>query len=234
MVGLGQVEGLAYVDVEGNPVVPEVQDAFLVVYSNQVLVEELLLGHLEVVLDVQVVHEAVLDPEVLAGLHGMAFLVVDVARDQVRAFLVAVVLLAHLVLEEVQVVHLALDHSMDLADSQVEVVLDLDDQEEDDESLALVPWVAHAFLVDLAVLGDLVDPFLVVAFFGLVSARPEVVDPSSLLIHDFVVDVAGVADAVGVVAFVVDVDYANVDFDFVEAQALVLFYIEIRTGLMLV
>lgn len=88
----------------------------------------------------------------------------------------------------------------------------------------------HAFLVDPVVPEDLVDPFLAVAFFGLVLDHLEVVDPSlHLLIHDFVADVADVVDAVDAVAFVVDVDYVNVDFDFVEVQALVLFYTAIQT-----
>lgn len=141
MVVLGQVEGPAYVDVEGNQVVPELQDAFLVAYSIRVLVVALLSGHRVEVLDVQVEHVAVLVQEVLVVPHGMAFRVVDVVRDQVRAFLAVVAPRAHWVLE----VHSVEDHSKDLVDNQEEVVLDSDDQEEDDESLELVPLVAHAF-----------------------------------------------------------------------------------------
>lgn len=36
MVALGQVVGLAYVDVEGNLVVPEAHDAFLCTLNNLV------------------------------------------------------------------------------------------------------------------------------------------------------------------------------------------------------
>lgn len=36
MVGLDQVAGLAYVDVEGNLVVPEARDAFLCTLNNYI------------------------------------------------------------------------------------------------------------------------------------------------------------------------------------------------------
>lgn len=89
MVGLDQVAGLAYVDVEGNLVVPEARDAFLVVYSIRGAAEHLL-GHLEVRQDVQVDRVGVLDQVDQVDHHGIAFPVVDVDQDQVLAVLAAV------------------------------------------------------------------------------------------------------------------------------------------------
>lgn len=83
MVGLDQVEGLAYVDVEGNLVVPEARDAFLAVYSIRDVVEHLS-DHLEVHLDDRVDRVEALDRVDRADHHGIAFRVVDVGQDLVR------------------------------------------------------------------------------------------------------------------------------------------------------
>lgn len=104
MVGLDQVAGLAYVDVEGNLVVPEARDAFLVVYSIRDVVEHLL-DHLEVHQDVQVDHVEVLDQVDQADHHEIAFLEADVDQDLVLVVLVEVDHQVHLDLLVVQVDH---------------------------------------------------------------------------------------------------------------------------------
>lgn len=104
MVGLDQVAGLAYVDVEGNLVVPEARDAFLVVYSIQDVAEHLL-GHLEVHQDVQVDHVEVLDQVDQVDHHEIAFQVVDVDLDLAQEVLAVVDHQVHLDLSVAQVDH---------------------------------------------------------------------------------------------------------------------------------
>lgn len=86
VVGLDQVAGLAYVDVEGNLVVPEARDASLVVDSIRGVAERLL-DHLEVHQDVQVGHVEALDQADQVDHHEIAFLVVYVDQDLVREVL---------------------------------------------------------------------------------------------------------------------------------------------------
>lgn len=89
MVGLDQVAGLAYVDVEGNLVVPEARVAFLAVCSIQGVAEHLL-DHPEARRDVQEGPVEVLDQVDQVGHHEIACLVADAGQDQVRADLVEV------------------------------------------------------------------------------------------------------------------------------------------------
>lgn len=77
MVGLGQAAALAYVDVEGNLVVPEAHDAFLVVYSIQDAVallwdppeahQDVQEGHVEAPARARVDHHEIAFPGVYAG-----------------------------------------------------------------------------------------------------------------------------------------------------------------------
>lgn len=94
MVGLGQAAALAYVDVEGNLVVPEAHDAFLVVYSirdEAVHLWDPLEGHQ----DVQEGHVEVLDQVVQVDHHEIAFQVVYADQGLVQVDLVEVDLRVH-------------------------------------------------------------------------------------------------------------------------------------------
>lgn len=118
MVGLGQAAALAYVDVEGNLVVPEAHDAFLAVGSIRDEVV-FLWDPLEVHQDVQVGHVEVPDRVVQADHHEIAFQEVYAGRDPVQVDLAEADLQVHWVLEEVLEVHLDAVHSMVLVDNQV-------------------------------------------------------------------------------------------------------------------
>lgn len=86
VVGLDQVAGLAYVDVEGNLVVPEARDASLVVDSI-LGVAGRLSDHLEVHQGVQVGHVGALAQVDQVGHREIAFLVVYAGQDPVQEVL---------------------------------------------------------------------------------------------------------------------------------------------------